>query len=197
MCCRPRGNFTTLRLGAPILLGDKAKVKKVADELKISLDGIRVINPAESEDLDNFARRFGALGRDQGIKNTESRKAMLQPNYFGAMMVAMHQADGMVTGTNIATTAVLRPLIQTIRPAPGISTVAGCTMMEFENAMIGEDGVLFLLIALWCPIPRWKSSRTLQCPPRGLRAPLRFPTARCFAFLRDRPGQKYAATRHG
>ena len=50
--------FYSLRLGAPILLGDGTKIKEVADALNISLEGIRIINPAESEDLDNFARRF-------------------------------------------------------------------------------------------------------------------------------------------
>jgi len=87
------------------------------------------------------------------MKAMEARDAMLNPNYFGAMMVAMHQADGLVTGTNVATTAVLRPLIQTIRLAPNISTAAGCTVMEFENASIGEDGVLFLADCAVVPEP--------------------------------------------
>src|SRR3954462_3900982 len=52
--------FFSLRLGAPILLGDRTKIKAVAADLNISLEGIRIINPAESEDLDNFARRFAA-----------------------------------------------------------------------------------------------------------------------------------------
>src|SRR3954468_17896789 len=47
--------FYSLRLGAPILLGDRTKVKEVAQALNISLEGIRVINPADSPDLDNFA----------------------------------------------------------------------------------------------------------------------------------------------
>lgn len=145
--------FHALRLGAPILLGDRAKVKRAADELRISLDGIRVINPSESEDLDNFVHRFLALRRDKGIKKAEAQKAVLQPNYFGAMMVALHQADGMVTGTNIATTAVLRPLIQTLRLRQGVSTAAGCTVMEFENTGVGEDGVLFLADCAVVPDP--------------------------------------------
>src|SRR6266478_6303003 len=86
--------FYALRLGAPILLGNRAEVKAVAQEINISLEGIRIITPAKSEDLEPFTRRFQALRRDKGIKATEAREAMLQPNYFGAMMLAMHQADG-------------------------------------------------------------------------------------------------------
>src|SRR3954447_3536487 len=65
--------FYSLRLGAPILLGDRTKIKQVAQDLNIALGGIRIINPAESEELDNFAHRFEALRRSKGMKATEAR----------------------------------------------------------------------------------------------------------------------------
>lgn len=60
--------FQALRLGCPILLGDRTKVKEIAADLNISLEGIRVINPAESEELDNFARRFYSCAAKKGLK---------------------------------------------------------------------------------------------------------------------------------
>ena len=136
--------FQALRLGAPILLGDRTKVKEVAMDLNIPLDGMRVINPAESEDLENFSRRFYALRREKGVKAPEAREAMLQPNYFGTMMVAMHQADGLISGTTHITGSVLRPLFQIIKVAPGTSTASSCMVMEVEDSRLGENGVLFL-----------------------------------------------------
>src|SRR5438876_9682120 len=110
--------FYSLRLGAPILLGDRTKIKEAAERLNVPLEGVRIINPEESEELDNFARRFEQLRRYKGIREREAREAMLKPNYFGAMMVAMHQADGLVSGTNEVTGSVLRPLFQIIKVAP-------------------------------------------------------------------------------
>src|SRR5580692_12027059 len=136
--------FQALRLGAPILLGDRTKVKEVAQDLNIPLDGIRVINPAESEDLDNFGHRFFTLRRDKGVKAQEAREAMFQPNYFGTMMVAMHQADGMISGTTHITGSVLRPLFQIIKVAPQMSTASSCMVMEVEDTRLGENGVLFM-----------------------------------------------------
>ena len=136
--------FFSLRLGVPILLGDHARIKENAASLGISLEGVRLINPAESEDLDNFARRFGRLRHAQGMQGLEAREAVLQPNYFGAMMLAMHQADGFVAGANQVTAAVLRPLFQTIKPAPQTSTVSSCLVMELEDTRFGENGVLFM-----------------------------------------------------
>ncbi len=136
--------FYSLRLGAPLLLGDRTKVKEAAMALNVSLEGVRIINPAESEDLDNFARRFEALRRNRGLKAQEAREAMLLPNYYGAMMVAMHQADGLVSGTNQITGSVLRPLFQIIKVAPATTTASSCMVMEVEDTRFGENGILFM-----------------------------------------------------
>jgi phosphate acetyltransferase len=136
--------FCALRLGAPIVLGDLEKIKAAAENLNIPLDGIRIINPATSEDLENFANRFFRLRREKGVKAPEAREAMLQPNYFGTMMLAMHQADGVISGASHITSSLLRPLFQIIKPAPNITTVSSCMVMEVEDTRLGEDGVLFL-----------------------------------------------------
>lgn len=138
--------FYALRLGVPILLGERARIAEAADALNISLEGIRTINPAESEDLDNFARRFKLLRHYKGkrMKGFEAREAVLQPNYFGAMMLAMHQADGFVAGARQITASLLRPLFQTIKPAPHTNTVTSCLVMEVEDSRLGENGVLLM-----------------------------------------------------
>jgi phosphate acetyltransferase len=136
--------FYALRLGAPIVLGDAAKIKAIADGLNIPLEGIRVINPPVSEELDNFANRFFRLRREKGVQAQEAREAMLQPNYFGTMMLAMHQADGLVSGASHITSSLLRPLFQIIKAAPSITTASSCMVMEVEDTRIGEQGVLFM-----------------------------------------------------
>ena len=136
--------FYSLRLGAPILLGDRTQIKQAAAQLNVSLEGVRIINPAESEDLDAFAQRYELLRRFKGIKVTEAREAMLNPNYYGAMMVAMHQADGFISGTSEFTGSTLRPLFQIIKVAPQATTASSCMIMEVEDTRFGEGGVLFL-----------------------------------------------------
>jgi phosphate acetyltransferase len=136
--------FYSLRLGVPILLGDRTRVKAAAQQLNVPLEGVRIINPAESEELASFAKRFELLRRFRGLDPREARETMLMPNYFGAMMVAMHQADALVSGTNEVTSSVLRPLMQIIKVAPGTTTAASCMIMEVEDGRLGENGVLFM-----------------------------------------------------
>src|SRR5438874_5046319 len=136
--------FFSLRLGVPILLGDRTKIKEVAERLNVPLEGVRILDPEESEELDNFARRFEQVRRYKGIKEREAREAMLKPNYFGAMMVAMHQADGLVSGTNEISGSVLRPLFQIIKVAPQQTTASSCMVMEVEDTRFGANGVMFM-----------------------------------------------------
>lgn len=136
--------FYSLRLGAPILLGDRSIIKNAAHQLNVSLQGIRIINPAESEDLDNFAQRYEFLRRIKGLKVEQARTAMLNPNYYGAMMVAMHQADGFVSGASETTGSVLRPLFQIIKVAPRITTASSCMIIEVEDRRFGQDGAMFM-----------------------------------------------------
>jgi phosphate acetyltransferase len=136
--------YHSLRLGVPILLGNRTKIKEAAQQLNVSLEGIRIINPAESEDLESFARRFELLRRFKGIQEKEALEAMTKPNYYGAMMVAMHQADGLISGTNEFSGSVLRPLFQIIKVAPQASTASSCMVMEVEDTRFGENGVMFM-----------------------------------------------------
>jgi phosphate acetyltransferase len=48
-------------------LGDRLAIKEAAAALNVSLEGIRLINPSESPDLDSFVRRFMLLRRGKGI----------------------------------------------------------------------------------------------------------------------------------
>ena len=136
--------YYSLRLGAPILLGDRTKIKAAAADLNVSLEGVRIINPAESEDLESFARRFELLRRFKGIREREARDAMMNPNYYGAMMVAMHQADGFISGASEITGSTLRPLFQIIKVAPQAATASSCMIMEVEDTRFGEGGVMFM-----------------------------------------------------
>ncbi|HEX9045852.1 MAG TPA: phosphate acyltransferase [Verrucomicrobiae bacterium] len=136
--------FQALRLGAPIVLGQPARIRAVAEDLRISLEGVRIIDPVASDDFENFAQRLYRVRREKGLRQTEARDAMSQPNFYGAMMLAMHQADGLISGASHITGSVLRPLFQIVRAAPDIDAVSSCTILEVEDIRLGEHGVLFM-----------------------------------------------------
>ena len=136
--------FYSLRLGVPILLGDRRVIKDRAEALSVNLEGIRIINPPESEELENFGKRFHTIRKHKGLRPPEALEAMSNPNFFGCMMVAMRQADGVVSGAGSVTGSMLRPLFQIIRKAPGAQVASSCMIMEVDDRRFGEEGVLFM-----------------------------------------------------
>lgn len=136
--------FHSLRLGVPILLGDRGKIKALAESLNVSVEGIRIIDPERSDDLDSYVTRYERLRRLKGVEEAEARSVMLKPNHFGAMMVAMHGADGFVSGTSEISGSVLRPLFQIIKVAPKSTTASSCMIIEVPDSRFGEEGVMFL-----------------------------------------------------
>ncbi len=87
------------------------------------------------------------MRRSRGLGSLEAREAMQQPNFFATMMLAMHQADALVSGADDSNGAVLRPLMQIIHSAPGTQTVCGCQIVSLgdtDNHKIGANGVLLL-----------------------------------------------------
>jgi len=146
--------FHSLRLGAPILLGNRTRIKEIAADLTVSLEGVRIIDPETSEELDNFVGRFELLRHyKKEIGSAEARATILKPNFFGAMMVAMHQADGLVSGASESAGGVLRPLFQIVKTAPQATTASSCQVMEVDDRKIGDGGVLFMADCSVIPEP--------------------------------------------
>src|SRR5579884_4158546 len=90
--------WVTRRMGAPILLGDRAAIKASAARLDLNLQGMRIITPEQSEDFDVFAEQLAEHRRNRGLTREGARKLVADPNYYAALMLSNSQADAMVGG---------------------------------------------------------------------------------------------------
>ncbi|MFB3897579.1 MAG: phosphate acetyltransferase [bacterium] len=125
-----------------ILLGDESKIKQVAEKEKADISGLPIINPATSEKLDTYSNIFYEWRKAKGVTPDQAKKVLLDPLFFGAMMVNQGAADGSVAGAVNTTANVLRAGIQIIKTAPGIATVSSFFIMILPEPTFGEEGVL-------------------------------------------------------
>ncbi len=124
-----------------ILIGDKNKTLQKANENNISLDGIKIINPKTSEKFEEYANSFYELRKAKGMTLEKAREILLEPIYFGMMMVKQGDSDGLVSGACHSTANTLRPALQILKTAPGTKLVSAFFAMVVPNCEYGENGV--------------------------------------------------------
>lgn len=85
----------------PILLGNDERIRKLAKELELNLDGIEIINlrhDNQAERRERYARILAKKRQRQGYTVEEANDKMFERNYFGMMMVETGEADAFITG---------------------------------------------------------------------------------------------------
>lgn len=136
--------WVTRRMGAPILLGERGLIKETAARLDLKLQGMRIIDPARSEDLEAFAHQLEALRRSKGLTLAEARAAVQENNTYATLMLASSQADALVSGATVSASSALRPLFQIIPRLQHVQTASSLMILDFEEKVVGSDGSIFL-----------------------------------------------------
>ena len=125
----------------PVLVGDPAEIGKVASEKSIDIEGVEIINPADYAEFDEMVAAF--VERRKGkVTEEDARKLLLDENYFGTMLTYMDKVAGMVSGAVHTTGDLLRPGLQIIKTAPGVSVVSSFFIMMVPDSVYGEEGML-------------------------------------------------------
>ena len=118
-------------IGKPILLGNKELILELKEELGFDAD-VTIIDPKTSEEDKrrlHYAEMFWKTRQRRGISLLDAQKWMRERNYFAAMMVNEGEADALVTGYSRSYPSVVKPMMQLIGKAPGISLIATTNMM--------------------------------------------------------------------
>jgi len=107
------------RIAQPILLGTTETLRAIANEQKISLNGIEVIDPRGDARLQNYASAL-VQARDS-MTPAMATRLVSKPLYFGGMMVRQGDADAMVAGCANPTRRVIEAGLMTVGLAEGIT----------------------------------------------------------------------------
>ena len=116
----------------PILLGKEDRIKKLAEENGIDLEGMPIMNPSDDqhEDLRKlYGDMFFEKRQRKGVNKYESYKAMKDRNHFGCMLIENGEADGMISGLSRNYPDTIRPALQIIGTEPGVKKIAGMYIM--------------------------------------------------------------------
>ncbi|NIR47365.1 NADP-dependent malic enzyme [candidate division KSB1 bacterium] len=124
-------------LAHPILLGNKKEIESKISEMHLNLDkGVEIIDLNTFDKLEYYVNTFYELRRRKGVTYGEAQRFMRRRNYFGAMMVQLGDADGLVSGLTQAYPETIRPALQIIGVRPDVHKVAGLYMMVLKDRVL-------------------------------------------------------------
>ncbi len=128
------------KIAHPILLGDRETILELKAEIGFN-DDVEIIDPKtpqEKERRNKFAKKYWKSRQRKGIKLLDAQKLMRQRNYFAAMMVNEQEADALITGYTRNYATVVKPILELVGMAKGVSRIAAA------NLMLTKRGPMFL-----------------------------------------------------
>ena len=137
-----------------ILIGNPDEIKALGQKLGlIHLGKATIIDPATSEKTEEYAQLLFELRKAKGMTIEKARQQVMDPLYFGCLIIKSGDADGQISGALSTTGDTLRPALQIIKCAPGITCVSGAMLMITDKPEYGDNGVLVIGDVAVTPMP--------------------------------------------
>ena len=137
-----------------ILIGNPDEIHALAAKLGLTNIGkATIIDPTTSPKTEEYAQLLFQLRQAKGMTLEKARVQVLDPLYFGCLIIKSGDADGQISGALSTTGETLRPALQIIKCSPGISCVSGAMLMITQAPEFGENGVLVIGDVAVTPVP--------------------------------------------
>jgi malate dehydrogenase (oxaloacetate-decarboxylating)(NADP+) len=129
------------KIAYPVLLGRENIIRKIAGELGISLEGMKLIDVRGDEHAANrkrYSELFFQKRQRKGYNTFEAHEMMRIRNYFGAMMVETGDADALLSGVSRKYSDTIKPALEIMGTYQKGKKVVGMYLM------ITKHGPLFM-----------------------------------------------------
>lgn len=137
-----------------ILIGNPEEIKSLAQGWDLhNIDKATIIDPLNCEKSEEYAALLAELRKKKGMTIEQARELVKNPLYLGCMIIKTEGADGQISGALSTTGDTLRPALQIIKCAPGITCVSGGMLLISKEKQYGENGVLVVGDVAVTPMP--------------------------------------------
>jgi len=123
-------------IAKPLLLGNEERIRSLAKELQIPLEGVEILDNFKSPLYERFVEVLSRMRARKGWSLEETRRQLRSRFVFGAMMVLEGHVDGQVHGISRSYPDAIRPVLQVIPRRPGIIKVSGVYLMILKGRTV-------------------------------------------------------------
>lgn len=127
-------------MAIPILLGNKEVIVELKHEIGFEA-AVEIIDPKSEQEKERrtaFAKKFHKSRERRGITLEDAQRMMRDRMYFASMMILENQAEAMLSGYSRSYPSALKPVLEMIPKAQGVSKVST------TNLMMTRKGPMFL-----------------------------------------------------
>ena len=137
-----------------ILIGNPDEIAKKSAEWGLThTSEATIIDPENNDKSEEYAQLLTELRKKKGMTIEQARELVKNPLYLGCMIIKTGDADGQISGALSTTGETLRPALQIIKTAPGITCVSGAMLLITKKPEYGENGVLVVGDVAVTPMP--------------------------------------------
>jgi phosphate acetyltransferase len=137
-----------------ILIGNPDAIHTSADAHGLShIHKATIIDPANHPKKESYAALLLSLRQKKGMTPEQAALLVENPLYLACLLIKAGDADGEIAGAQNTTGDVLRPALQLIKTAPGMSCVSGAYLMFTVNKQYGENGLVIFADCAVIPNP--------------------------------------------
>ena len=137
-----------------ILIGNPDEIHSLAEKWGLkNIDKATIIDPENNPKSEEYATLLAELRKKKGMTIEQARELVKNPLYLGCMIIKTGDADGQISGALSTTGDTLRPALQIIKCAPGITCVSGAMLLLTKEPQYGENGVLVVGDVAVTPMP--------------------------------------------
>lgn len=127
----------------PVLVGRADRIRGLAGELGVTLDGVEICDPAASEDLPVFAARLLEIRRRKGLTPPAAARLVASPLGFSLMALRTGRTDGVVCGGGLDPQSTLRAILRVIGTRGAAERACGLTLISGnDRLLLAADTVL-------------------------------------------------------
>ena len=137
-----------------ILIGNPAEINSLAAQYGLNHIGqTTIIDPKNHEKKAAYADLLFQLRQKKGMTPEKAAVLVEDPLFLACLMIKSGDADGEIAGAQNTTGNVLRPALQIIKTAPGMSCVSGAFLMFTKTPQYGKEGILVFADCAVMPNP--------------------------------------------
>src|SRR5688500_899965 len=124
------------------VVGDEEKIRSLASDSRVNLNGTDILDHRKSKDLARLATLYYDFRRSKGTTLEEAEQTLKDPLYFGNLLVREGKADGSVAGATNTTAHTVAAAIRCIGVRSGFKIVSSFFLMVVAEKKFGAKGAM-------------------------------------------------------